>query len=475
MSAKAEFLQLVSAGQPTGQVIGIQEYVIKVAGLENAVIGALVMFETGSLGMIKAIESELALVLHLTTDQLSVGTLVVLKSALLSIGVSEELIGRVINPLGTPMDSGGFITASDHVPLFAPAPAFTERGILDSQLESGVMVVDTLFPIVMGQRIAIMGDNKSGKTTFVTQLMINQVRQEKLVVYVMMDKRKSEIDLLISRLEQAKVRENVVIVTADIFDAVPMSYLAPYGGIAIAEYFWKRGRDVIIIYDDLSSHAKIYREISLQLRANPGRESYPGDMFYVHSSLLERAGKLESNQKTLTALPIAVTPGNDITGYLSTSLISITDGQLIFDLDEMRSGIKPAVSVGLSVSRVGGRTQNPRYKQVAGAIAQRLAAYHAAQDYAHFGSELSASTRHDLTVGDRIYQLFYQTPDELYPLAAQQLMLKVVLNTEQAEGQLNTSWLKQAALAAVKNAKQPEDLSALAETLEPQALLKGQP
>jgi F-type H+-transporting ATPase subunit alpha len=302
-----------------------------------------------------------------------------------------------------------------------------------------------------------MGDTKSGKTSFLTQLGVNQVGTDRIVVYVLIGKRRLEIDSLLSRLTETNAINNSIVVIANIFDSLAQSYLAPYVGCSIAEYLWYNGRDVVVIYDDLTSHAKIYREVSLLSQVNPGRDSYPGDMFYAHSSLLERAGKLAANGKTLTALPAVITPGDDITAYLPTSIMSITDGQIIFDLATFRQNIKPAVNTGLSVSRVGGRAQNQRQKKLSGSLFKSLAAYRQAAEFSHFGTDMAPETMQALQLGQQINEAFRQTPGELFSLTEQELILEVVL---EAAGQrkLNIGLLKMKVRELSPDLRNDEDI-----------------
>lgn len=436
-----EFTTLSAAGQPTGEVIGVRRFAVTVRGLVGAAVGGQVIFESGESGLVREVNDDTALILTIDSEGIDIGTLVAAKSAELTVPVSAKLLGRIVNPLMQPLDGKAAIVSKQSRPVFGAAPTFSERSILNEQLETGVAIVDTLFPIVLGQRIAIMGDAKSGKTTFITQLTINQARAGRVVVLVLIAKRRTDIDQLVTRLEAAGVRDKVALVIADVFDSVMLQYLAPYAGCALAEELWQGGQDTVIIYDDFSSHAKVWREISLVLGANPGRESFPGDMFFTHSSLLERAGKLSSNGKSLTALPLAVTPNDDITGYLSTSLISMTDGQIVFDVATMYQGTRPAVNVGLSVSRVGGRAQGQAHKELASRVSQVLARARQAGQFAHFGTELSNDMRTDLAVSGLLYTLFNQTPDELYTLREQQIMLQSAFSLAN-QPDFSISWLK---------------------------------
>jgi F-type H+-transporting ATPase subunit alpha len=442
MPAKtSEFATLVAAKQPTGEVVAVKRFAVQVRGLEGVTVGGQVVFEHGETGVVREVQDDSALVLSISSELIDIGSLVVVKSEDLTVPVSKRMLGRIVNPLMQPIDNKAALLVRERRSIFSPAPAFSERAILNEQLETGVTIVDTLFPIVLGQRIAIMGDAKSGKTTFTTQLAINQARQGRAVVLVLIAKRDTDIDELIKRLDEAGVRSKIALVVAHVFDSVMMQYIAPYAGCALAEHLWQSGQDTVIIYDDFSSHAKVWREISLVLGSNPGRESFPGDMFYTHSSLLERAGKLASNGTSLTALPLAVTPNDDITGYLSTSLISMTDGQIVFDVETMYKGTRPAVNVGLSVSRVGGRAQEAAHKDLAAKVSQVLARARQAGQFSHFGTELSRDMRTDLAVSGLLYNLFNQMPDELYSLREQQIMLHAAFAAVD-RSDFSSSWLK---------------------------------
>lgn len=437
----SEFKQLVTAGGSTGEVVSVRRFVVEVRGMEGVSVGGQVVFEHGETGLVREIDDDRALILTISSESVDIGSLAVVKTAALDVPVSPRMLGRIMNPLMQPIDDKGAIVAEKTRPVFGEAPSFAERAILNQQLETGVTIVDTLFPIVLGQRIAIMGDAKSGKTTFATQLAIHQARQGRAVVLVLVAKRHTDIDQLLARLAQAGVQDKVSLVVAHVFDSVMMQYLAPYAGCALAEELWQGGQDTVIIYDDFSTHAKVWREISLVLGANPGRESFPGDMFYTHSSLLERAGKLAVNGASLTALPLAVTPNDDITGYLSTSLISMTDGQIVFDVETMYRGTRPAVNVGLSVSRVGGRAQQAEHKELATKVGQVLARARQAGQFSHFGTELSRDMQTDLAVSGLLYGLFNQQPDELYTLREQQIMLHAAFAAVDRPD-FSSEWLK---------------------------------
>ena len=424
-----QFEQYVSIGNPTGEVIGIERFLITVKGLSGSSLGALVLFQNGNRGIVWEIGHTTVIVLSLESESMPIGTVAVLQDLSFMTPVGEGFIGRIVSPLARPLDGKGDIVPDNAHDVFADAPGVIERSLLNEQLYTGVSMVDTLFPIVLGQRIAVMGDTKAGKSSFLTQLVNNQTGSDRIVVYVMIGKRQTEISQLVSSLEQSGAMAQSIIVAANIFDSLAQSYVAPYVGCAMAEYLWQCGKDVVVVYDDLSSHAKVYRELSLIAKANPGRESYPGDMFHAHSSLLERAGKLSSNEKTLTALPVVTTPGDDITAYLPTSIMSITDGQIIFDLASFRQNIRPAVNVGLSVSRVGGRAQSNTMKGLTSLTMERLASFRQAQEFAHFGSDMSDDSKHILELGRQLFEMYRQTPLELWTPMEQMLMLRAIIDT----------------------------------------------
>lgn len=421
------FQSLVEADNLTGEVVASNSFIIEVKGLEGVRLGSQILFEDGQHGIVREAYGDRVILFNIDSEKMDPGTLAVVENDVLSVPVGKKLIGRVISPMGVPLDDKGPLRTTATSGIFNAAPGIMARSTLNEQLASGVSAVDMFFPVVLGQRIAILGDSKSGKSTFLSQLSANQAGSDRIVVYVLIGKRKVDIERLLAGLRESGAMAHTIVVLADIFDSLSQSYLAPYAACAMAEYLWYAGEDVIIIYDDLSSHAEAYRQLSLLQEVDPGRDSFPGDMFYAHSSLLERAGKLLRNGKTLTALPVVITPNDDITAYLSTSLMSITDGQIIFDLGIFRRGIRPAVNAGLSVSRVGGQAQNTRQKHLTGELFRKLSNYKQAEEFSHFGSSLSKEATIDLVAGKHIYAVLQQTPDELFSLIEQQLILETVL------------------------------------------------
>lgn len=442
--ANKKFQDLVDRGNQVGEVVAVDRFLVRVRGLQPINTHALIMFDDGSKGYVHHVFETYVVVLHMGSKTLPVGTIAVLQHHKLVARVGKNYVGRVISVLGEPLDGKGPIVPDGTWPIFHNAPMLFERELLDKPLETGIITLDILFSIVRGQRMALLGDGKSGKSSLATQIAINQRSTDITTIYVLIGKRRADLIELIDRLEKNGAMEKTIIIASNMFESLVLNYLAPYVAAAMGEYFWQElAQDTLVIYDDLTSHAMAYREISLIAGVSPGRDSYPGDMFYVHSSLVERAGKLNRNHATQTIIPIVYAPSGDITAYLPTNVMSMTDGQWILDMAVFKEIMRPAVSTGMSVTRVGGVGQNKRQKALAGATSKALSAYRQAEEYAHFGSELSAESTAALRKGKNLYALFNQIIGETYSLVDQQFLLDIIHGLT-AEEMIDIDGLKKA-------------------------------
>lgn len=409
--------------QEIGIVIQVGDGICNVHGLTNAVYGELVEFEHGNRGIIFNLNED-SVAIFLLHATISVAELEVVKrtGSVFKTPVGNELLGRVVNALGKPLDGLGELATKEFRPVEARVPGIIERSPVNESLETGIVAIDALVPIGKGQRELIIGNRNTGKTAIALDAILNQKGKDVICVYVSIGLRQANLARTVRLLEEHGALGYTVIVSADASEAVLNQYLAPYVGCAIGEYYREQGKDVLIVYDDLSNHAIAFREMSLLLRRAPGREAYPGDVFYLHSRLLERAGKL-TNGGSLTALPIVQIQSDDITAYIPTNLISITDGQIFLDTQLFNQGARPAVNVELSVSRVGGAAQTAAIKKVTRALRLELAQYHELLDFAQFGTELDPVSQKKLSRGALAIELLKQQQFVTYSFVDQALML----------------------------------------------------
>ena len=395
----------------TGVVILVGDGIAKASGLDNCMAGELVEFPDGSYGMAQNLEEETVSIVIMGSDQgIKEGDIVKRTGKVVSVPVGAGLIGRVVNALGEPIDGKGEITAEGYRPIESPAPGIIERKHVSRPLQTGIKAIDSMIPIGRGQRELIIGDRQTGKTTIATDTILNQKGKNVICIYVAIGQKRSTVAQVVDNLTAGGAMDYTIVVSATASELAPMQYIAPYSGCAMGEYFMHQGKDVLVIYDDLSKHAVAYRAISLLIRRPPGREAYPGDVFYLHSRLLERAAQLspELGGGSLTALPIIETQAGDVSAYIPTNVISITDGQIFLETELFNSGIMPAVNPGISVSRVGGDAQIKAMKKVAGSLKLLYSQYRELQSFAQFGSDLDADTKARLALGERIVAVLKQ-------------------------------------------------------------------
>jgi len=472
MSANKVFEQLVNAGNPVGEIIGIDSFMVSVKGLQPSNVHATVRFDDGTRGYVHQVFEDYVVVMKLDQTPLNIGGICVIEARDIMVPVGKNFIGRVINVFGEPIDGKGDITPDREWDVFHPAPMLYERELLDTPVETGVTILDLEYSLARGQRMAMLGDSKVGKTALAAQVAINQKNTNITVIYVLIAKRQHDVAELVNMLQKNDALKKAIVVVSNSFESLILTYLAPYVGAAHGEYFWHElNMDTLMIYDDLTAHAQAYREISLIAGVSPGRDSYPGDMFYTHSSLLERGGKTESNHASQTLLPIVYAPGGDITAYLPTNIMSITDGQWILDGKIFKDTMRPAVSTALSVTRVGGVGQNKRQKGFADKLNLTLAGYRTAEEYAHFGTELSPQSQADYDKGKVLFQLMNQAIGEIYSFAEQQFLMSIVLGSKPEEI-INVEKLKERVHEYGSKLKEDKDMNGNFDELE--AALKAE-
>ena len=413
----------------TGTVLMVGDGIARASGLINCMAGELLEFEDGSFGMAQNLEeNSVSIVLFGDDSGIGEGQTVKRTGKVVSVPVGEAMIGRVVNALGQPIDGAGPVVTSEYRAIESPAPGICERQGVNQPLQTGIKAIDSMVPIGRGQRELIIGDRQTGKTTLAADTIINQKGKDVICIYVAIGQKRSTVSSMVETLSRNGAMDYTIVVAATASEASPLQYIAPYSGCAMGEYFMHKGKDVLIIYDDLSKHAVAYRALSLLIRRPPGREAYPGDVFYLHSRLLERAARLDEAHGggSLTALPIIETQAGDVSAYIPTNVISITDGQIFLETELFHSGVMPAVNPGISVSRVGGNAQIKAMKKVAGTLKLIYSQYRELQSFAQFGSDLDADTKARLEQGARIVEVLKQNQNAPVPVEKQVAILYAV-------------------------------------------------
>ena len=415
----------------TGIVILVGDGIAKVSGLDQCMAGELVEFPNGSYGMAQNLEEDTVSVVILGSDNGIVeGDVVKRTGRVVSVPVGTGMIGRVVNALGEPIDGKGAIEAEGYRPIEAPAPGIIEREPVNKPLQTGIKAIDSMIPIGRGQRELIIGDRQTGKTTIATDTILNQKGKDVICIYVAIGQKRSTVAQIVNNLTIGGAMDYTIVVSATASELAPMQYIAPYAGCTMGEHFMHQGKDVLVIYDDLSKHAVAYRAISLLIRRPPGREAYPGDVFYIHSRLLERAAHMSQARGggSLTALPIIETQAGDVSAYIPTNVISITDGQIFLESELFNAGVMPAVNPGISVSRVGGSAQIKAMKKVSGSLKLLYSQYRELQSFAQFGSDLDSDTKARLALGERIVAVLKQKNNAPVEVAHQVCIIYAVTN-----------------------------------------------
>lgn len=415
----------------TGTVISVGDGIVNIHGLENCMLNELLQFENGVQCMAMNLEQSFVGAVMLGSDaDITEGTTVKRTGKIISVPVGNALLGRVVNALGEAIDGEGAILATERRPIERIAPGIITREPVNVPLQTGIKAIDSMIPIGRGQRELIIGDRQTGKTSIAIDTIINQRDTGVLCIYVAIGQKASTVATVVEQLKNAKAMDYTIVVSAAASELAPLQYIAPYSGCAMGEYFMENGKDVLIIYDDLSKHAVAYRALSLLLKRAPGREAYPGDVFYLHSRLLERAANLtkEYGGGSLTALPIIETQAGDVSAYIPTNVISITDGQIFLETELFNSGIRPAVNPGISVSRVGGNAQIKAMKKVSGSLKLEYSQYRELQAFSQFGSDLDADTKARLAKGERIVEVLKQGKNSPLTVEHQVIIIYAVIN-----------------------------------------------
>ncbi len=428
----------------TGEVIWVGDGIVTVYGIDHAMYGEIVAFENGVKGMVQDVrQNEIGIILFGRDTGIKEGTKVVRTKKKAGIPVGDAFVGRVINALGEPIDGNGDVKEDDYRPIEQEAPGIIDRQSVDTPMETGILSIDSMFPIGRGQRELIIGDRQTGKTSIATDTIINQRGKDVICIYVAIGQKASTVAKIVNTLKKHDAMDYSIVVSSTASDPASLQYIAPYAGTAMAEYFMHKGKDVLIVYDDLSKHAVAYRAISLLLERSPGREAYPGDVFYLHSRLLERSSHLSDKLGggSITALPIIETQAGDVSAYIPTNVISITDGQIFLEGNLFNAGMRPAVNVGLSVSRVGGAAQTKAMKKASGSIRIDLAQYREMEVFTQFASDLDDATKAQLQHGKALMELLKQPLS--HPLSMHEQVLTLCMATDGVFDKIPTRQVKQ--------------------------------
>ena len=428
----------------TGEVIWVGDGIVTVYGIDHAMYGEIVAFENGVKGMVQDVrQNEIGIILFGRDTGIKEGTKVVRTKKKAGIPVGDAFVGRVINALGEPIDGNGDVKEDDYRPIEQEAPGIIDRQSVDTPMETGILSIDSMFPIGRGQRELIIGDRQTGKTSIATDTIINQRGKDVICIYVAIGQKASTVAKIVNTLKKHDAMDYSIVVSSTASDPASLQYIAPYAGTAMAEYFMHKGKDVLIVYDDLSKHAVAYRAISLLLERSPGREAYPGDVFYLPSRLLERSSHLSDKLGggSITALPIIETQAGDVSAYIPTNVISITDGQIFLESNLFNAGMRPAVNVGLSVSRVGGAAQTKAMKKASGSIRIDLAQYREMEVFTQFASDLDDATKAQLQHGKALMELLKQPLS--HPLSMHEQVLTLCMATDGVFDKIPTRQVKQ--------------------------------
>ena len=428
----------------TGEVIWVGDGIVTVYGIDHAMYGEIVAFENGVKGMVQDVrQNEIGIILFGRDTGIKEGTKVVRTKKKAGIPVGDAFVGRVINALGEPIDGNGDVKEDDYRPIEQEAPGIIDRQSVDTPMETGILSIDSMFPIGRGQRELIIGDRQTGKTSIATDTIINQRGKDVICIYVAIGQKASTVAKIVNTLKKHDAMDYSIVVSSTASDPASLQYIAPYAGTAMAEYFMHKGKDVLIVYDDLSKHAVAYRAISLLLERSPGREAYPGDVFYLHSRLLERSSHLSDKLGggSITALPIIETQAGDVSAYIPTNVISITDGQIFLESNLFNAGMRPAVNVGLSVSRVGGAAQTKAMKKASGSIRIDLAQYREMEVFTQFASDLDDAIKAQLQHGKALMELLKQPLS--HPLSMHEQVLTLCMATDGVFDKIPTRQVKQ--------------------------------